>query len=205
MRKLFLTACSIVIFSSVCFAQTATPRWELMGGYTTYLAGGEYASVLPDGSMAANPGQLPAKGFQIGLSRSIKSYFRVTGELNGLFGKEVVAVEHLPAGGQYKTGYEIMALFGPEATVRTLKHFDVFAHYLIGFSYGVDNQVPAVANNTFTSWVYGTGVGLDLKTRHRLAIRLLEADWIISHFPKQDFNAEDNWRFTSGVVYRFGH
>ena len=176
-----------------------------MGGYTTYLAGGEFASYLPNGETGQNPGQLPAEGFQAGLSRSIRSYFRVTGELNGVFGKEVLAVEHLPAGGEYKTGSQLMALFGPEATVRTQKHFDFFAHYLIGFSHGVDNQMPAVGNNSFTSWIYGIGFGMDWKVRPRVAVRLIEADWITSHFPKQDFNAEDNWRYTAGVVFRFGN
>jgi hypothetical protein len=174
-----------------------------MGGYTTYLAGGEFSSLSPTGT-AVNPGQLPGEGFQVGLARSIKSYFRVTGEFNGVFGKELVAVQHLPIGGQYKTGSELMVLFGPEATVRTLKRFDFFAHYLIGVARAVDNQTPAVPNNKVTSWVHGIGIGVDLKVRQRFAVRLLEADWITSHFPKQDFDAEDNWRFTTGVVFRFG-
>jgi len=203
MRKLLLTAFSSLIFCAVCSAQSATPQWELMGGYTSYLAGGEFSSVLANGGFS-NPGQIPTEGFQVGLSRTIRSYFRVTGEINEVFGKEVLAVEHLPAGSSYQTGNEFMALFGPEATVRTLKRFDFYAHYLIGVAHAVDNQTPAVPNNTFTSWVEGIGVGADIKTGHRIAIRLIEMDWITSHFPKQDFDAEDNWRFTTGVVFRFG-
>jgi hypothetical protein len=204
MHKPLVTVSLILIFASVSSAQTAAPRWELMGGFTEYLAGGEFAPYLPNGDIGLEPGQLPTEGFQVGLSRSIKSYFRVTGEFNGVFGKEAIAVEHLPSGGQYKTGSEFMALFGPEAVVRTQKRFDFFAHYLIGLSHGTDNQVPAVSDNTYTSWIYGIGFGVDLKTGHRFAIRLMEADWITSHFPKQDLNAEDNWRYSTGLVYRFG-
>ena len=205
MYKLLVTLCSILTYASVSTAQTTTPRWELMAGNTAYLVGGEFAPYMANGEIGPQPGEILTEGFQAGLSRSIKSYFRVTSEFNGVFGKGTIAVEHLPYGAQYKNGGEFMALFGPEATVRTQKQFDFFAHYLIGLAYGWDNQVPAVPNNTFTSWIYGMGVGVDLKTGHRLAIRLIEADWITSHFPKQDFDAEDNWRFTTGLVLRFGH
>ena len=203
MRKLLLTAFLIVTFCAVSSAQTETPRWELMGGATAYLAGGEFAS-LTTTSSTINPGQLPGEGFQIGLSRSIRSYFRVTGELNNVWGKELIAVEHLPVGGEYKTGSEFMALIAPEATYRKLKHADLFVHYVIGVAHAVDNQVPAVPNNSATTWIHGIGFGVDIKTGHRFAIRLIEADWITSHFPKQDFDAEDNWRYTTGVVFRFG-
>jgi hypothetical protein len=203
MLKLLLSACSILAFCSVSWAQTATPRWELMGGYTYYLAGGEFGSVSPGGGFV-NPGQIPTYGFQVGLSRSLRSYFRVTSELNEVFGKEALAVEHLPAGGEYKTGNEFMALFGPEATLRKMKRFDFALHYWIGVAHAVDNQVPAVPNNSFTCWVQGVGMGMDWKIKPRIAVRVIEWDWITSHFPKQNFDAEDNWRFTTGIVYRFG-
>lgn len=203
MRELLLTACSILVFWSFAGAQTDTPRWELMAGPTAYLAGGEFAALAPGGTFV-NPGQLPGVGFQIGVSRSIRSYFRLTGEVNEVFGKELLAVGHLPVGGRYQTGSEFLALFAPEATVRKLKHVDLFAHYVIGFAHAVDNQTPATANNSATTWVHGVGFGVDLKTGHRIAIRLIEADWITSHFLKQDFDAEDNWRYTTGVVFRFG-
>ena len=203
MYRVLLAACSLLVFCSGSPAQSVTPQWELMGGFTSYLAGGEFSSLFPNGGFK-NPGQLPAEGFQVGVSRSVKSFFRLTGEVNDVFGKELVAVEHLPIGGEYKTGNEVVALFMPEATLRTLKHVDLFAHYEIGFAHAVDNQVPAVPNNKLTTWVQGFGIGVDLKTGHRIAIRLVEADWITTHFPKQDFDAEDNWRFSTGVVFRFG-
>jgi hypothetical protein len=203
MRKLLLTAFSILLFSSVSAAQTDTPQWELMGGFTSYQAGGEFSSVTSNGGLK-NPGQLPGEGFQIGLSRSVKSYFRLTGEVNAVFGKELVAVEHLPAGGEYKTGNEVLAVFAPEATIRNIKRVDFYFHYIVGLAHAVDNQVPAVPNGSQTTWIQGIGFGVDLRTTHRLAVRLLEVDWITSHFPKQDFDAEDDWRFTSGVVFRFG-
>src|ERR1700739_5011366 len=128
MPKLLLTAFLILFFCSISSAQTETPRWELMGGATAYLAGGEFASFTTT-SNTVNPGQLPGEGIQIGMSRSIRSYFRITGEINSVWGKELLAVEHLPVGGQYKTGNEFMALVAPEATYRNLKHVDLFAHY----------------------------------------------------------------------------
>jgi hypothetical protein len=204
MRKHLLTICSILIFASVSSAQTAAPRWELMGGYTEYLAGGEFSTNPSAVETGSEPGQIPTEGFQVGLSRSIKSYFRVVGEFNGVFGKETLAVEHLPPGGQYNSGGEVMAMFGPEAVVRTQKRFDFFAHFLIGVAHAWDNQTPALSNDARNSWNFGMGFGVDLKTSHRFAIRILEADWITSHFPKQDFDAEDNWRYSTGLIYRFG-
>jgi len=205
MHKAILAVLLCLVCASAAAAQSTTPRWELMGGFTEYVAGGEFSPYLPNGSTGPQPGQLPTQGFQIGLSRPIKSYFRITGEINEVFGKEALAVEHLPPGGQYKTGNQFLFMTGPEATVRTLKRVDLFAHFLIGLAHAVDNQTPAVPNNTYTSWNFGVGFGVDLKTGHRFAIRIVEADYITSHFPKQDFDAEDNWRYSTGVVYRFGH
>jgi len=204
MRKHLLTICSILIFASVSSAQTAAPRWDLMGGFTEYLAGGEFSAYLPDGDLGPNPGQIPTEGFQVGLSRSVKSYFRVVGELNSVFGKQAIAVEHLPPGGQYNSGGEVMAMFGPEAVWRAPKRFDFFAHFLIGVAHAWDNQTPALSNDGRTSWNLGPGFGMDWRASHRFAVRIVEADWITSHFPKQDFDAEDNWRFSTGLVFHFG-
>jgi hypothetical protein len=203
MKELLLTAFSILLFSPVSVAQSDIPQWELMAGFTNYQAGGEFASTTSNGGFK-NPGQLAGEGFQIGVSRSLRSYFRLTGEVNTVFGKELVAVEHLPAGGEYKTGNAVLAVFAPEATIRNLKRIDFYFHYVVGLEHAVDNQVPAVPNGSQTTWIQGIGFGVDLRTNHRLAVRLLEADWLTSHFPKQDFDAEDNWRFTSGLVFRFG-
>jgi hypothetical protein len=204
MHKALFTLFLILIFASLSSAQTAAPRWELLGGFTEYDAGGEFAPSLPNGEPGGEPGQLATQGFQVGLARSFKNYFRMRADFIGVFGKQALSVEHLPPGGEYKTGSQFIGLFGPEAVLRKQKHFDFFTHYLIGFSHATDNQLPAVLNNTHTTWLYGIGFGIDLKTGHRLAIRLIDADWITSHFPKQDLNAQDNWRYTTGVVYRFG-
>ncbi len=205
MQKLLLTAISILILASIASAQDTRPRWELMGGFTEYDAGGEFAPLLANGSTGLEPGQLPTQGFQIGLSRSIRSYLRITGDINEVFGKEALAVEHLPPGGYYKTGSQFLFMAGPEATTHKFKRVDLFAHYLIGLAHAVDNQVPAVPNNAYTSWNFGIGFGVDLNAGRRFAVRIVEADWISSHFPKQDFDAEDNWRYSTGLVYRFGH
>ena len=195
MLKLLLAVCLALAFSGTSAAQDH-PRWEIYGGYAAYLAGGE---------SGGGAGQYFTNGVQASLARSVTSYFRVVGEFNAQFMDHVVDLAPLPPGSRHLNSKELLGLFGPEATYRGLKKFDIFGHYLVGVSYGRDNHFPKIPTATYTTWGQGIGFGVDWKVSHRVAIRLLEGDWIQTHYPKLDGDAEDNWRISSGFVFRLGH
>jgi hypothetical protein len=177
----------------------AIPKWELYSGYSEDLTGGEIPAEK----------QLPTNGVQVELARVVTSYFRVSGQFNAQFADHVVDLgPPPPPGGIHVNSKELLGLFGPEATYRGLKRFDIFGHYLIGLAYGRDNKccdiIPAIPTATYTTWAYALGGGVDLKLGRRVSVRLLGFDWITTHFPATSPEAQDNWRMTSGFVFHLG-
>ena len=175
-------------------AAQSLPKWDLYGGYSEDLAG----------SGIAGQGQLPTNGVQVNFDRVVKSYFKVTSQFNAQFADHVVNIAPLPQGAEHVNSKELLALFGPEATYRGIQRVDVFAHFLIGLSYGRDNEYPKIPTATYTTWAYALGTGVDLKLGSKVSARLLGFDWVTTHFPINSPEAQDNWRLTSGFVFHLG-
>jgi hypothetical protein len=171
------------------------PKWELFGGYSEYLAGGGI------------PGerQLPSNGVQVSVYRVVTNYFRITGQFNAQFADHVVNLAPLPLGGKHVNSKELLGVFGPEATYRGLRKFDIFGHFLIGVAYGRDNTDPKTPTASYTTWIYGLGGGIDYKLAKRVSIRLMEFDWMTTHFPINSPEAQDDWRLNTGFVFHFGN
>jgi hypothetical protein len=111
---------------------------------------------------------------------------------------------HPPPGGEHVNSKELLGLFGPEATYRSLKRFDIFGHFLAGLAYGRDNQFPVIPTATYTTWAYALGGGVELKLGRRVSARLIGFDWITTHFPVNSPEAQDNWRLTGGFMFHLG-
>ncbi len=196
MKRFLLTGFFFFAMAAMASAQSL-PKWELYGGYSEDLAG----------AGVAGQKQLPTNGVQVEFDRVVTSYFRVTSQFNAQFADHVVNIAPPPPPppvGGYVNGKELLALFGPEATYRGMKRFDIFGHYLIGLAYGRENQVPVIPTATYTTWAYALGGGLDMKLGRRVSARLIGFDWITTHFPVNSPEAQDNWRLTGGFMFHFG-
>ena len=193
MNRIILTASLLLGMAARASAQSI-PKWELYGGYSEDLAGAGIAGEK----------QLPTNGAQVELARVVTNYFRVTGQFNAQFADHVVNIAPLPPGVQHFNSKELLGLFGPEATYRSLRRVDIFGHFLIGLAYGRDNKVPVIFSSTYTTWAYALGGGVDLKLGRRVSARLVGFDWITTHFPVNSPEAQDNWRINSGFVFHLG-
>jgi len=194
LNRIILTAI-LLLGAAVSASAQSIPKWELYGGYSEDLAGGGIAGEK----------QLPSNGVQVEFDRVVTSYFRVTSQFNAQFADHVVNIAPPPPpGGMHVNSKELLGLFGPEATYRGLKRFDIFGHYLIGLAYGRDNEFPKIPTATYTTWAYAIGGGVDLKIRPRVSARLLGFDWITTHFPINTPEAQDNWRLTAGFMFHLG-
>jgi len=191
-HRLFLAACFILAFSSISAAQSY-PRWEIYGGYGGYFAGSE-----------TEGGPYYTHGVQTSAGHAFTSYFRLVGEFNAEFADHVVDLAPLPPGAKHVNSKELLGLFGPEAVYRGFRRFDIFGHYLIGVSYGRDNEAPKIPTVSYTTWAYAIGFGVDWKIKRRVAVRLFEGDWVTTHYPMVNTEAQDNWRLSEGVVFRLG-
>jgi hypothetical protein len=195
LKRIILTALLFFGVAANIPAQSI-PKWELMGGYSEDLAGAGIAGQK----------QLPTNGTQVEFDRVVTSYFRVTSQFNAQFADHVVNIAPPPPpGGSHVNGKELLGLFGPEATYRGLRKFDIFGHYLIGLAYGRDNQFPKIPTATYTTWAYALGGGVDMKLARRVSARLFGFDWITTHFPVNSPEAQDNWRIDAGFVFHLGN
>jgi outer membrane protein OmpA-like peptidoglycan-associated protein/opacity protein-like surface antigen len=108
-------------------------------------------------------------------------------------------------------------LFGPRLSYRKYERFTPFAQALFGGTHASSVKIsgcsgdasctPLGSDNAFASMF---GAGLDIKLTHRIALRLIEGDFLLTHF-HDPFSAssdgrgwQKNVRVSSGIVFRFG-
>jgi outer membrane protein OmpA-like peptidoglycan-associated protein/opacity protein-like surface antigen len=127
-----------------------------------------------------------------------------------LFGP--AASETLKAGG---SAYTFMV--GPRLSYRKHEKFTPYAQVLAGVVHassvsisgctGDPSCTPIGSDTTFAAMA---GAGLDINISHRIALRLIEADFLLTHF-RDPISAtglshgwQDNTRLSTGIVFRFG-
>jgi outer membrane immunogenic protein len=100
--------------------------------------------------------------------------------------------------------------FGPRLRFPQLTHLTPFAHFLWGgghaggtaYTRSLGFGVPPLGvNNAF---VLTAGAGADWKVSPRIAIRLVQADYLHSEFLNGSGNRQENIRLSTGVVFSFG-
>lgn len=114
------------------------------------------------------------------------------GNLNHWFG---VAAD-LSAG--YDSGvHSFSYLFGPVVSYRKSDKLTPFAHVLLG---GTRVTVSGLSGST-SAFTTAFGGGFDTKLTSRISYRLVQADWVLTHFAGS--TQAKNARISTGIVFRF--
>jgi len=105
-------------------------------------------------------------------------------------------------GGLSSTMYTYV--FGPRYSFRKSKRLTPFAQVLFGG--GRVNASSSGINAGENGFAMVVGEGLDLTVKPRIAIRLIEADYLLTRFAHPDGSSagQNNLRISAGVVFRFG-
>jgi hypothetical protein len=94
-------------------------------------------------------------------------------------------------------------LFGIEMRFRAEKRIEPYMHMLFG---GLSNSATSGYAKSTTDFIYGPGVGLNIKIKNYLFIRPIQADLLatpqISPYGTVDYG-KIHARISSGVVFRF--
>jgi hypothetical protein len=123
-----------------------------------------------------------------------------------------------PTGGRTldSDGSAYTYLFGPRLSYRGYARFTPFVQALFGGAYassvtisgcsGSPSCTPLGAENAFAMTVGG---GLDLKIHRHIAIRLFQAEYLMTRFADASTTAgeritQNNVRLSTGIVFRFG-
>lgn len=93
----------------------------------------------------------------------------------------------------FPSGNLVSYLFGPRISYRKDERITPFAQILLG---GVYDTVVAES-----AMAIAAGGGFDLKVAPHVAIRLGEADYLMTRFGRQ---TQNNVRISTGIVFRFG-
>jgi len=185
MRKLFVLAALVVLFSGAAMAQDH-PKAEFFGGYSF---------------LRVNPGQglkgdnIPG-GWHASIAGNVNSWFGVVGEFSGHYGSP-----------DFGTGTSVKTrvysyTFGPRISYRKNDKITPFAHATFGGAH-VNALGGAASENAFAMTFGG---GLDAKINDRFAFRVAQFDYVLTRFdgPTSGTTAnQNNFRISTGIVVRF--
>ncbi len=161
----------------VPFAATAqqTPKTEVFGGYSNLVAN------------VSGP-SFNLNGLDFSVAENVNSWFGGVLDFTSHFGTE--------AGNKVNT--QTIA-YGPVFSYRKHPNVVPFARGLLGAVRGsadyLDISKPA--------WQFAVvaGGGLDVKLTDKVALRLIQADYVMTRFSA---TRQDNIRLSAGIVLRFG-
>ena len=99
-------------------------------------------------------------------------------------------------------------LFGPKLSMRGNEKFTPFVQALFGGAHQKTNVNVTGFGSASTSesaFVMALGGGADVKVANSVAIRLIQAEYVLTKFNDGDNNRQNSVRLSAGVVFRFGN
>ena len=185
MNKVLLGAFFLLLVFplSVTAQQTDYPPVEVFGGYS-YLR--------------ANPEGFNLNGWNASFTGNLTNWFGIKGDFSGHYGSPSDQFGTIP--GVDINQHTFMA--GPKLAYRT-RTFTPYAHFLIGAARAgtsIDDF------DSTSSWALATilGGGLDLNLSRSVALRLGQADWLMTRFDAGNDDQQNNFRFSAGIVFKLG-
>ena len=163
-------------------AQDAYPRAELFGGYSHFRAD-PIRLDSPDARKGAN-------GFGVSFAGNLNSKIGLVAELSAHHGSlDVFQLER-----DWNT---YTFLFGPRFSARG-STVTGFGHVLLG---GVQSNIENFQRGTHFALAFGGG--LDVKASRMVAVRIVQADYIVERHRFEGWFGD--FRLQSGIVVRFGN
>ena len=173
MRK-FLILLPLLVLPVSALAQQ-TPRVEVFGGYSNFASN-------------INVTSIDLNGVNFSAQENLNSWFGGVLDFSTHFGKE----------NGLKTNTQLVS-YGPVFSYRKVKNFVPFAHAMVGAERGGTNYLNISKPEERLAVL--AGAGLDVKVIPRLALRLIQADYVMSQFSN---TRQDNIRVSAGVVFLLG-
>jgi hypothetical protein len=192
MRKFLVVLATVLVFSTVVFAQEATtvppemPKSELMIGYSFAHAGLQNDGL---GSSAMSGGAAEYRRF-------INDNWAITADVTRL------THDNVQQSGVNAVRWSY--LFGPTYAIRTPDSSVVpFAHVLFGYDherFSIPYLNAGNPGDTYsTGLAFDLGGGLDIKVGDHIAARVAQVDYMRAAHG----TGENAFRYTAGLVFKF--
>lgn len=194
----------LALLLAVSAGAQGAPKAEVFGGYS-------YSRV--EGSSGISGINL--NGWNASVTGNVNSWFGVTADFSGHYGSP-------NATSLSRHSF----LFGPKLTYRGNDKVNPFVHALVGVvraHRGISPPgpiIPQVPPASESALGISIGGGVDYKVNERFAIRLVQADYLLTRFkessgivciqsittpcPATQAGTQNNVRLSFGVVWRFG-
>jgi outer membrane protein OmpA-like peptidoglycan-associated protein/opacity protein-like surface antigen len=183
-----------------------TPKAEWFMGYS-------YLRAVP--SLTAGNRMMWLNGGSTSFALNLNRYLGLVGDFGGFNETRVLVTSGNPptAVGAYRgvdDGTVFTYLFGPRLSYRKHDRITPFVQVLFGGIHASDeiicpNCTPVLpAENSFSMTAGG---GLDVKVHHHFAIRVIQAEYLLTNFNDLTTGkkaAQNDMRLSSGIVFRFG-
>lgn len=176
MRKTLFTSSLILLLSLTAAAQGDTPKAELFVGYS-YAGDSTHGF---DGSVAVNVNEW------VGVVADFGSQFT---DIDGTDSREEIRTQTY--------------MFGPQFSVRRNRRVTPFARALFGAARVRTEATELGQTFAFadTSFALAVGGGLDVRVNDRVAVRVIQAEYVRTGFFGE---TQNKGRISAGVVIRFG-
>jgi opacity protein-like surface antigen len=185
-RAAMMCMVASALAASIC-AQTAAvvaPQFEVAGAFSYVRA------------KAANTGAgFDLNGGSASVAYNYRDRFAIVGDFGGYRFSGL-------GPGLSSTMYTYLA--GPRIPLRRNRRLKPFVQVLAGG--GRLTASSSGVNASESGFVMAPGAVLDFMLRHRLAVRIIEADYLFTRFAHPDGSAamQNNFRISAGLVFRFG-
>ena len=189
--------CSVGLIATA--QEQPVPKWELFGGYSYMYPNANVHGVFPSGvlpvtsALESNP-----KGIGASLTYNFSRWFGLTADASGHWGSgESGRADRIDDAEFYNISV------GPKVTFRSGR-FSPFLEALVG-----DHRLEPEAFHDIDKIGVMFGGGIDVGVAHHVALRLLQADYVISNYrygpsvttPSTNLRAV---RLQAGVVFTWG-
>jgi opacity protein-like surface antigen len=221
----------IILIGSPAFAQDATPKVQVFGGYSLLRADhGRLTGGLLDVDLdqPADPFAVRTyflDGWNAEAQYNASRWLGIAADLGGRYGTPIVAARDTTLAGLPKeTAYSVLA--GPVISYRTKSRITPFAHALFGWdrtSLGASTMTGSVtspisvAATNYNDVAVALGGGVDCRVTRRFSLRVGQLDWYHTSINLNEFYAhalggtlleglhthQVDYRFSAGAVVRF--
>jgi outer membrane immunogenic protein len=174
MRKIGWLTLGALLLAMPAVAQD-TPQAELSAGYS-------FLRISESGSSSN------FHGGSASIAGNVNNWFGVVFDAGGYHTNESGV-----------SGHVFSYMFGPRISYRSSSRLTPFGQVLLGGARATASG--GGASGSLNSFAAGVGGGLDVKATERIAIRVVQAEYIFTHFAGV---RQNNARVSAGVVFRFG-
>ena len=179
------------------------PKVELFLGYS-------YIRAVP--TLAEGNRLMWLNGGSASIAFNLNRYLGIVGDFGGFDDSQIRLSTSSPAVVKDSSGNLYTYLFGPRLSFRGSR-LTPFVQALFGGARASDVTLsgcttgPCTLLPTENQFAMTAGGGLDLRVHHRFAIRIVQAEYLMTRF--DDFNtgksaSQNDIRLSSGIVFRFG-